>query len=77
MKENTIKLGYRPRDVIDALGSKSLYERAVHAGWIAPVIRKHKLVLFDSADIERCWKRIKAGELPPVEPANDKEGATR
>jgi hypothetical protein len=70
-----IKLGYRPADVIVALGSKSLYERAVRAGWITAVVRKHKLVLFDSADVEACWKRIKAGALPPIQSVNDMEAA--
>jgi hypothetical protein len=70
-----IKLGYRPRDAIAAIGSKSLYERCVRAGWLVPVVKQHKLVLYKQEDVVRSWARIAKGELPPVEPANDTETA--
>jgi len=65
MKENhIIKLGYRPGDVADALGSKSLYTACVKAGWLTPIVSRHKLVLFDSEDVRGCYKRLRAGESP-------------
>jgi hypothetical protein len=75
MIENTIKLGFRPRDAIAAIGSKSLYERCVRAGWLTPVVRQHKLTLYRHEDVARCWARIVKGELPAAEPAIDKEAA--
>ena len=65
LKENhTIRLGYRPRDVIEALGSKALYHAVLKAGWLAPVIDRHKLRLFKSEDVFAVYKRIAAGESP-------------
>ena len=70
MKERTIKLGYRPRDVADAFGSKALYAACVKAGWLVPIIDRHKLRLFDSEDVLACYKRLHAGESPfQTEPA--------
>jgi len=69
------KLRFRPRDVVAAFGSQKLYERARACGWLSSVVQQRKLLLFDSADVERVWRRIKNGELPPIQPANDKQTA--
>ena len=34
------------------------------AGWIAPVVRRHKITLFDAGDVAKCWARILNGEVP-------------
>ncbi len=32
--------------------------------WIQPVLRKHRMTLFDSRDVDRCIERIARGEYP-------------
>jgi hypothetical protein len=67
MKTNipsNVKYGFRPPEAADALGSEKLLAECVTAGWIKPVLKRHKLTLYDRADIATCWARILAGELP-------------
>jgi hypothetical protein len=59
------KFGLRPDEGAHAFGSEKLFQECVAAGWITPVVRRHKLVLFDSGDVAKCWARILAGEQPP------------
>ena len=61
----------RPPEVAEALGSRVLFEEAERAGFIRPVVNRHKLKIYDAADVARCWARIIAGELP-----DPKEAAT-
>ena len=58
------KLGLRPDDVDDVLGSRKLREEMVDAGWLRPVVQRHKLTLYDSGEVTRAWARILAGEVP-------------
>jgi hypothetical protein len=60
-----LKLGYRPEDVIECFGSPELYEEVRAAGMLKPKIERRKLVLFNAADVHRCWERIMGGEMPP------------
>ena len=62
---SSMKLGYRPAEAAAALGSRQLLDDAVRGGWIKPVVNRHKLVLFDRADLLRLWARIISGEMPP------------
>ena len=62
------KYGFRPLEAAYALGSQKLLAECVAAGWIKPVVKRHKLTLYDRADIAKCWTRILAGELPSVGP---------
>jgi len=61
---NLQKLGLRPDDVDDVLGSRKLREEMVDAGWLRPVVQRHKLTLYDSGEVTRAWARILAGETP-------------
>jgi hypothetical protein len=61
---NTIKYGFRPPEAAYALGSEKLLAECVAAGWIKPTVKRHKLTLYDRADIATCWSRILAGEMP-------------
>jgi hypothetical protein len=64
-KNSTIqKFGYRPDEAAFALGSEKLLQECVEAGWLRPIIKRHKLTLYAFSDITRCWARILAGELP-------------
>jgi len=56
------KLGYRPCEAAFALGSEKLFQECVQAGWLKPIIKRHKLTLYALSDITRCWARILGGE---------------
>jgi hypothetical protein len=58
------KLGYRPDEAAFVLGSEKLLQECVAAGWLKPIIKRHKLTLYALSDITRCWARILGGELP-------------
>ena len=58
------KFGYRPEEAAFALGSEKLLQECVEAGWLKPIIKRHKLTLYALSDITRCWARILGGELP-------------
>src|SRR5262245_47906257 len=68
---NTIKYGYRPPEAADALGSEKLLAECVAAGWLKPVVKRHKLTLYDRAAIAICWTRILAGEMPTADDEAD------
>jgi hypothetical protein len=63
-KTDSIKYGLRPAEAIAALGSKSLLQDLIAARWLSPVVRQHKLTLYDRNDVARCWERLKNGEHP-------------
>ena len=58
------KYGFRPKEAAYALGSEKLLEEVVAAGWLKPVVRRHKLTLYDGRDIAVVWTRILGGESP-------------
>ena len=60
----TTKYGFRPQEAAFALGSEKLLEECVEAGWLKPIIQRHKLTLYDRGHIASCWARILAGEMP-------------
>jgi hypothetical protein len=59
------KQGYRPDEAADYMGSKQLFAEMVAAKWIAPVVSRTKIVLYDAGDLAKCWARIRSGEEPP------------
>jgi len=61
---NIVKYGFRPSEAAYVLGSEKLLAECVTAGWIKPVVKRHKLTLYDRGDIASCWARILAGEMP-------------
>lgn len=66
MKQNIplTKYGFRPDEAAIVLGAAALLNAAVAAGWLRPVIQRHKLTLYDGADLARVWKRLTDGESP-------------
>lgn len=58
------KMGYRPSEAAFALGSEKLLQECVDAGWLKPIVKRHKLTLYAISDIMRCWARMLGGELP-------------
>lgn len=59
-----MKLGLREHEAADAIGSRTLLREMVASGWLKPVVQRHKLTLFDSADLSKAWGRIRNGETP-------------
>jgi hypothetical protein len=60
-----LKLGFRPEEAAFIVGSPQLWQEMVAAGWVRPVVHRHKLLLYDRGDISRAWARILSGEQPP------------
>ncbi|HEY6183298.1 MAG TPA: hypothetical protein VIW67_13705 [Terriglobales bacterium] len=58
------KLGFRPDEVVEVLGSQQMFDEMLRANWLRPVVRRHKLMLFDKGDVHRAWARILNGEQP-------------
>ena len=63
-KAHPPRLGFRPDDAAEMIGSPQLFTEMREAGWIKPVLQRHKLTLYSGDDIQRCWHRILAGENP-------------
>ena len=60
-----VKLGFNHEEAEFVLGSPQLLAEMVAAKWITPVIKRHKLYLFDRGQLSRAWARILNGEEPP------------
>ena len=59
-----VKHGLRTPDCVAAVGSPVLWKEIEGAGWIKPVIHRHKLKIYDAGHVAQCWARIVAGEVP-------------
>lgn len=46
------------------LGRKSVFEDMVRAGWIKPVVHRHKAKLYKLADLKSCARRLEQGDYP-------------
>ena len=64
MTSTPTKYGFRRNDAAYALVSEKLLQEVVAAGWLKPVIRRHKLTLYDRGDIAAVWSRILSGDIP-------------
>ena len=65
--QQATKYGMRPPEVAAAFGSRVIFEAAVKAGLLKPLIARHRLVVYDSGAVAKAWARILAGELPSGE----------
>lgn len=54
----------RAKDAYAVLGTRQVVVDCEAAGWLKPVVRRPKLVLFSFAHVEDCANRIEAGEYP-------------
>lgn len=59
-----LSFGLRPDEVVEALGSRQLYREMLAAKWLVPVVKRHKLTLFDRGDVAKAWARILSGQSP-------------
>ena len=58
------KYGLRPAECAQAVGSPALWSEIVAAGWVKPVVDRHKLKIYSASDVAVAFSRIVAGELP-------------
>ena len=65
---------FRQKEVAELLRGDALRNRAEKAGWLSPVVRAKKLVLYRRDEVLAVIARLEAGELPPV-CYSKKEGA--
>ncbi len=61
-----LKLGFRPDQAAEMMGSAILFEEMVEAKWVKPVVQRHKLTLYDGGALAKAWARILKGEVPPT-----------
>jgi len=55
---------YRREDAGRYVGAPHLFTLMEDAGWIAPVVQKNRMTLFDREQILHCCQRIVDGEFP-------------
>jgi hypothetical protein len=55
---------FRCEDARRYVGAPGLFTLMEQAGWIAPVVHKHRMTLFDREQIVKCCERIVVGEFP-------------
>ena len=60
----TERLGLRPPQVIEILGSEQIFHEVRQIGWLKPVVQRHRLTLYDAQAVKRVWSRIVRGEDP-------------
>lgn len=58
------KLGLRPSEAADVIGSEQLFRDMRSADWIKPVFQSNNVTLFDFAHVAKCFARISRGERP-------------
>jgi len=54
----------RREDAAAYLAAPQLFAHLEAAGWIAPVVDRHRMLLFDLNDVDACINRLKTGEYP-------------
>ncbi len=54
----------RPEQAALLLGSGEVVTDFTHAGWLAPVLSEHRLVLYAYRHLESCVRRLETGEHP-------------
>lgn len=58
------RLGVRPDQVAEMVGSKQIVREMVKAGLLVPVVKRHKLTLYDVMDVHRAWAQMLSGKQP-------------
>jgi hypothetical protein len=56
--------GLRPPQAAAYIGCAKLLEEMDKAGWISPVIKRHKLTLYSRAHLDAAFERLLTGEIP-------------
>ena len=58
------KLGLRPDECANVVGSPGLFRLMREAGWVKPTYQSNNVVLFDYGDVVGAWARLRRGERP-------------
>ena len=58
------KLGLRPDEAAQVIGSEGVFRDMRAAGWVAPIYCTNNVTLFDYADVARAFARLRGGEKP-------------
>jgi hypothetical protein len=66
LQPKILPLALNVEEASEYLGSHELLRKMRAAAWIKPVVERHKLTLFDRAELETCYSRVRAGEFPSV-----------
>lgn len=62
-------LGVREDEAERLIGIPYLFKKMLRAGWIKPIVHRHKEKLYAMDDVEFCFLRLKNGEHPEDAPA--------
>jgi len=54
----------RKEDAGHHVGGPKLLSMMEKAGWIEPVVARHKMTLYDFKQLEECCDRLSRGEFP-------------
>jgi hypothetical protein len=66
----------RASPAAEYVGGEGLLKRMREAGWIKPLIQRHKMTIYRLADLDACCSRLDAGEFPePVATDSRSENA--
>ena len=52
------KLGLRPDEAADVVGSEGLFRAMRAAGWVSPIYETNNVTLFDYTDVAMVWSRL-------------------
>ena len=58
------KLGLRPDEAAQVIGSEGVFRDMRNAGWLEPIYCTNNVTLFDYADVARAFARLRGGEKP-------------
>jgi hypothetical protein len=48
----------------DYVGCEGLLKLMKDAGWIKPVVQRHRMTIYRRSDLDACCSRLDAGEFP-------------
>ena len=57
----------RPIDAAGYVGGDGVLRLFVSAGWLKPIVRRKRLILYSRAALDACCSRLEAGEFPETE----------
>lgn len=61
---NAPKLGLRPQEAAEVIGSEGVFREMRAAGWVSPIYCSNNVTIFDYGDVARAFCRLRGGERP-------------
>jgi hypothetical protein len=59
-----LPLSLNAEDAGEYIGSRQVLNDMRAAGWINPLVARHRMTLFDTNELQKCYARFYAGEYP-------------